>query len=202
MPPRLPHMAHAELSDLSAAVGNRIRTLRTARGVSLSALAAITQLGKGTLSELERGHRNPTLDTLFAIATALSVPLGDLLAADDAGPAEHQRTAPGAHGQNLDAELIGRWNEPTETVEVYRMVVRRGRRESRRHLTGVIESITVVHGEISVGGTDAPARLVAGQSHTFRGDQDHLYEGLAERSSTVLVMRYPAAGAGTSGERG
>ncbi len=202
MPPRSSHTARTELSALSTSVGHRIRELRTARGVSLSALAATTQLGKGTLSELERGRRNPTLDTLFAIATALSVPLGDLLVADAAGPAEDQHAAPGAHGQNVDAELLGRWSEPAEIVEVYRMVVRRGRRESRRHLVGVIESITVVDGEIAVGSTDAPVRLVAGQSHTFPGDRDHIYEGRAERSSTVLVMRYPAGTgeAGTSGD--
>lgn len=202
MPPRLPHTARTELSDLSASVGNRIRHLRTARGISLSALAATTQLGKGTLSELERGRRNPTLDTLFAIATALSVPLGDLLVADTAGPAEDRHAAPGAHGQNVDAELLGHWAEPAEIVEVYRMVVRRGRRESRHHVTGVVESITVVDGEITVGNIDAPIPLVAGQSHTFPGDRDHVYEGRAERSSTVLVMRYPAGTgeAGTSGD--
>ncbi|WP_306210125.1 helix-turn-helix domain-containing protein [Actinoplanes sp. RD1] len=177
--------------DLSASVGERIRDLRTQRGISLSALAVATGLGKGTLSELERGRRNPTLDTLFAIATALSVPLGELLVSGDGDPAPDRPGGPHAHGQNIEAELIGRWTEAAEVVEVYRMTVAQGRRQSGSHAAGVVESITVVSGEIEVGVAGDPARLVGGQSHTFPGDRDHCYEGLAPRSSTVLVMRYP-----------
>jgi XRE family transcriptional regulator, regulator of sulfur utilization len=51
-------------SQPGIAVGARIRALRTERGLSLSALAAAAGIGKGSLSELETGHRNPTLDTL------------------------------------------------------------------------------------------------------------------------------------------
>jgi transcriptional regulator with XRE-family HTH domain len=183
MPPRRPGAAVASFPDLSASVGERIRDLRTERGITLTALAVETRLGKGTLSELERGQRNPTLDTLFAIATALSVPLSDLLGKGSPGP--H------AHGQSVDAELIGRWTEPGAVVEVYRMTITQGRRESRSHASGVVESITVLSGEIAVGTDDDPAHLVGGQSHTFPGDQDHSYEGLVPRSSTVLIMRYP-----------
>jgi transcriptional regulator with XRE-family HTH domain len=192
--PRQPGAAPASFPDLSASVGERIRNLRTERGLSLTALAVATRLGKGTLSELERGQRNPTLDTLFAIATALSVPLGDLLLTESGDLPSGRPAGPQAHGQNIDAELIGRWTESTESaevVEVYRMTVGQGRRLSNSHASGVVESITVVSGEIAVGANDAPAHLVSGQSHTFPGDQDHFYEGLVHRSSTVLVMRYP-----------
>jgi transcriptional regulator with XRE-family HTH domain len=182
--PRPPGAFVPSFPDLSASVGERIRDLRTQRGITLTALAAATRLGKGTLSELERGQRNPTLDTLFAIATALSVPLGNLLVKD-------LGTGPHARGQSIDAELIGQWTELAEVVEVYRMTVSQGRRQSASHASGVVESITVVSGEIAVGANDDPAHLVGGQSHTFAGDQDHFYEGLAQRSSTVLVMRYP-----------
>jgi transcriptional regulator with XRE-family HTH domain len=190
MPTRQPGAAVTSFPDLSASVGGRIRDLRTERGFSLTALAVATRLGKGTLSELERGQRNPTLDTLFAIATALSVPLGDLLVTESNDLA-HGPPGPHAHGQSIDAELIGRWTESVEVVEVYRMTVSQGRRQSRSHTSGVVESITVVNGEIAVGTTSDPAHLVGGQSHTFPGDQDHFYEGLARQSSTVLVMRYP-----------
>lgn len=177
--------------EMATSVGRRIRTLRARRGVSLSALAAATGLGKGTVSELERGRRNPTLDTLFAIATVLAVPVSDLLA-----PATDERGRGGtarAHGQNVDAELLGRWTEAGEVVEVYRMIVGAGRRQSQPHAAGVTESITVLTGEVLVGWEGNPARLSSGQGHTFPGDRPHVYEGVAARSSTVLVMRYPAA---------
>lgn len=179
----------------------------------MSALAAATHLGKGTLSELERGQRNPTLDTLFAIATALSVPLSDLLATtpdsgvgaggsagdgagDGAGVSagDGARVSAGAtaHGQNVDAELLGRWEDGAEIVETYRMTIGAGRRQSQPHAAGVLESITVISGTVVVGTRDAPAQLSNGQSHTFAGDTEHFYEGITARSSTVLVMRYPS----------
>src|SRR4051812_41709202 len=62
-------------SRADPAVGQRLRRLREERGLSLSALARAAGLGKATLSGLEHGTRNPTLETLYAVAGALGVPL-------------------------------------------------------------------------------------------------------------------------------
>ena len=66
-------------SQPGIAVGARIRALRTERGLSLSSLASEAGIGKGSLSELETGRRNPTLDTLYALAGPLGVPLASLV---------------------------------------------------------------------------------------------------------------------------
>src|SRR5581483_5197516 len=67
--------------DLARLVGDRLRTVRKERGLSVGALAAAADIGKGSLSEIENGARNPTLGTLYALAGALGVPLAALLAA-------------------------------------------------------------------------------------------------------------------------
>ena len=61
------------------AVGRRVRALREDRGLSLSALARLAGVGKATLSGLENGTRNPTLETLYAITAQLGVPLAAVL---------------------------------------------------------------------------------------------------------------------------
>src|SRR3954468_2085982 len=66
-------------SEPGAAVGARGRALRVERGLSLSSLASAAGIGKGSLSELETGRRNPTLDTLYALAGPLGVPLAALV---------------------------------------------------------------------------------------------------------------------------
>lgn len=53
-------------------IGRRIRRLREERGISLSALARAAGVGKATLSGLENGTRNPTLETLWAITAELA----------------------------------------------------------------------------------------------------------------------------------
>ncbi len=62
------------LTEGAADVGRRVRELREHRGMSLSELARRAAVGKATLSGLEAGTRNPTLDTLQTIATALDLP--------------------------------------------------------------------------------------------------------------------------------
>jgi transcriptional regulator with XRE-family HTH domain len=62
-------------------VGQRIAALRKAQGLTQLRLAHRTGIALNTISRLERGeNENPELNTLLAIAAALSVPVGELLA--------------------------------------------------------------------------------------------------------------------------
>lgn len=64
-------------------VGERIRAVRTERGLSLRALSARAEVSIGLLSQAERGVTDPSLQTLRAIARALDVPLFDLFQAPE-----------------------------------------------------------------------------------------------------------------------
>lgn len=66
-------------------VGPRLRRLRTQRGVTLTELAEQTGISKSTLSRLETGQRNPSLDLLLPLAQAYRVPLDDLVGAPEVG---------------------------------------------------------------------------------------------------------------------
>ncbi|RBQ18904.1 XRE family transcriptional regulator [Spongiactinospora rosea] len=68
-----------------AQVGNRLRHIRTRRGVTLSALADATGISKSTLSRLESGQRRPSLELLLPIAQAHQVPLDELVGAPEVG---------------------------------------------------------------------------------------------------------------------
>ena len=69
-----------------------VRALRAARGLSLGELATASGTGKATLSRIEAGQANPTVETLFALADALGVPFG-ALTADRAAAVQHVRAA-------------------------------------------------------------------------------------------------------------
>jgi transcriptional regulator with XRE-family HTH domain len=65
--------------------GERIRTLRTEKGMTLPALAELADVSKGLLSKLENSEdSNPSLATLYKIAEALDVTLADFLATEQA----------------------------------------------------------------------------------------------------------------------
>lgn len=167
-----------ESAEVAADVGRRLRALRTERGLSLSELARRAGLGKGTLSELETGRRNPTLDTLFAVTSALRLPLSAALPAGRQAP-------PDASGEAVDAWLV----EQQKGADVYRLRIEPGHvQTSEPHAPGVREQVLVVSGELRLAGGDTVLR--PGQVLEYAGDVPHVWEAL-EPVSAVLVMRYP-----------
>jgi transcriptional regulator with XRE-family HTH domain len=65
--------------DVLAAVGPRLRELRSRNGVTLTRLAETTGISVSTLSRLESGQRRPTLELLLPLARAHSVPIDELV---------------------------------------------------------------------------------------------------------------------------
>ncbi len=70
-----------------AAVGGRLRALRTGRRLTLAQVADRAGVSEGFLSQIERNVANASIGTLRRIATALGVAMSDLFAAEfDPGP--------------------------------------------------------------------------------------------------------------------
>lgn len=176
--------------DLAARVGVRLRELREEQGISLSELARRSKIGKGTLSELESGRRNPTLETLYALTTALKVPLSTAL---------HGLGSPARiSGQAVDAVLIERFEADAEAdadasvTETYRIRIRAGtRQESVAHTSGTTEHLIVLAGTARVGRRTDPVLIGPGMHATWPADVPHLYEALAGDVEALLIVRYP-----------
>ncbi|ALE06750.1 XRE family transcriptional regulator [Arthrobacter sp. ERGS1:01] len=64
-------------------VGPRLRTLRLERGLTLDELSEQTGISPSTISRLENGKRNPTLELLLPISRTYQVPLDDLVGVPD-----------------------------------------------------------------------------------------------------------------------
>lgn len=173
--------------DRLTAVGRRIRELREEQGVSLSALAARAGIGKGTLSELETGQRNPTLETLYALAAPLQVPLAVLLGEE-----------PGAEASDdaVSARLMGiRHHDDGGITEVYWLAIApEGSRVSPPHGPGVTEHLLVVRGSATVGRAAEEITITAGESHSWRSDVDHSYTAAGEGALVVLTISSPPPG--------
>ena len=60
-------------------VGQRIKAVREARGLTQEALAAMVDLSPTHISVIERGLKTPNLDSFVAIANALGVSADALL---------------------------------------------------------------------------------------------------------------------------
>jgi transcriptional regulator with XRE-family HTH domain len=78
-------------APVSEALGARIREERQAAGHTVRGLAARIDVSPSLISQIERGRATPSVGTLWAIATELDIPVGDLF--DGAATARTARAA-------------------------------------------------------------------------------------------------------------
>lgn len=72
--------AGAAIDPLDRAIGERVRSLRAARGLTLDALADKAGVSRAMLSRIERGESNPTAQLLGRVCAGLDVTLSTLFA--------------------------------------------------------------------------------------------------------------------------
>jgi transcriptional regulator with XRE-family HTH domain len=66
------------IGNVSETLGAAIRQARQAAGFSVRGLAAKTEVSPSLISQIERGRATPSVATLWAIATQLGIPIGEL----------------------------------------------------------------------------------------------------------------------------
>jgi transcriptional regulator with XRE-family HTH domain len=75
----MPEEDRARLQQVRrAALGSRLRQLRSSRGLSQEAVARRAGIGRAHYSRIETGATSPTVDRLWHIAAALGVPMAEL----------------------------------------------------------------------------------------------------------------------------
>jgi XRE family transcriptional regulator, regulator of sulfur utilization len=182
-----------------------IRRLRAERGLSLSALARDAQLSKSTLSKLERGEANPSMDTLWSLASALNVPFATLFVDDG----EHAMIDVLRHDQAPRVVRDGRGaffsqNSKHDPHFVIRhMLSRHARgeleaysvdidpqveRQAAPHSRGVVEHLFVVAGRVEVQVGNFVEQLGEGDRLSFLADRPHAYRALDEKAARVVVL--------------
>lgn len=169
------------LAEGAPGVGPRVVALRAERGMSLSELARRAGIGKATLSGLESGTRNPTLDTLHAVAAALGVPLTAVVS-----------TAP-VRGVAVEMSLLRVFDDGPVTYELYRMRIPAGlAQQSPAHHAGVTEHATVFAGVLVAGPVGAALRAGPGEHVEWAADGPHGYAAIGpDDVQASLLIRYP-----------
>ncbi|MCL1869082.1 MAG: helix-turn-helix domain-containing protein [Promicromonosporaceae bacterium] len=166
-------------------LGRRVRHLRTRRGLTLDALGAAVGCTPSLLSLVENGRREPRLSLLRAIAAALDVGVGDLLAAE----APDRRAA-------LEIELERAQRGPLFGELALPLV-----RPSQRLPMPVLEQLVGLHAELArreeqAIATPEEARRANTELRLERQGRNNYYPHI-EQLAEDLVTRagYPGTGA-------
>ena len=154
-----------------------LRRLRIARRLSLSELARATGMSKATLSSVESGRSNPTIETLAALAGALRVPLGELLEEPPLGEVRIVRAGRLDRLEEDGVALSERAWGPHELEE------------PAPAGAGTRAGVYVLEGKLIAGPVERVTELARGDYASFQIDVPHLFE--TERTAArALVLTY------------
>jgi transcriptional regulator with XRE-family HTH domain len=174
-------------------VARNIRRFRLERKLSLGQLAERAGLSKQTLSTVEQGQGNPTIETLSALAAALDVPTQHLvtvwgtpvyvqragLAAWQLGPRGRQRQFDEIYGSGYVRTLVIDLEAPNSSYVTSDPV------------PGTLHHVFVVSGRARLGPVDATVELEEGDFVRFPGDVSHLWESVGDRAVLMVVTTVP-----------
>lgn len=160
--------------------------------MTVAALAEASRTGKATLSRIEAGQANPTLETLYALADALNVSWGALVAQPPARVALTRAADVPVAADPVQARLLAQITS-VPLIEALDVVFPAGgRRESGAHPRGVVEHLFLMEGRLRAGPREESEELAAGDVLRFAADVPHVYEVLGdEPARALLLMTYP-----------
>jgi transcriptional regulator with XRE-family HTH domain len=178
----------------NALIAHNVRRFRLERAMSLGDLARRSGISKQTLSKIEQGVGNPTVDTLAALAAALDQSTRRLLT-QWGTPVFVQRQTDAAweegHGwsERMLDEIYG-----SGYVRTLVLKLERGDRSDRviePHQPGTLHHLYVITGKLRTGPLADQVDLSAGDFVRFPGDVQHQHTCLSDRVVAHMVTTLP-----------
>ncbi|MCU9848263.1 XRE family transcriptional regulator [Defluviimonas sp. WL0024] len=175
-------------------IGQKVRGLRTAKGLGLEQLGDHSGLSAGMLSRIERGQLFPTLPTLMRIALVFGVGLEHFFAEGEVVPIveivrkkERIRLPntpsgePTFHFESLDFPVTDR------RMEAYLAEFPPGAPASAPHSHAGVEIVYVMSGSLGIDIHGKRRQLDAGDSIYFESEFDHSYVCLGDEPCRALT---------------
>ncbi|HWK77168.1 XRE family transcriptional regulator [Microbacterium sp.] len=176
--------------DLGTRIARTLRREREARGLSVSELARRAGVSKATVSQLEGGSGNPSVETLWALGVALDVPFAVLVDQQANAPtlirAADLAGVPSAAAA-YSATLLSA-SPPGARRDVYLIQADPGEpRRSDPHHAGTTEHVILLSGQALIGPAGDGVLLNPGDYLAYAGDTPHLFEAKVAGTSAVLI---------------
>ena len=183
------------MDDINRIVAVNLKKIREKNKLSLENLSELTGVSKSMLGQIERGESNPTLQTIWKIATGLKISLTSLIVS----------TKPEAEIINKSnispiVEDEGRFRiypmfpfDYEKRFEVLNIELDPGAASySEPHDENTEEHVLVQEGEFTIKINGDTYRVKAGDAIRYRADKDHAYYNLSDKLTKIsMVIYYP-----------
>ncbi|MBD8020992.1 helix-turn-helix domain-containing protein [Brevibacterium gallinarum] len=181
-------MTSSPLPQIAAA----LRRERTRLGLSLSEAAKRAAVSKSTLSGLEAGVGNPSIETMWALATAYQVPLAQLLdpPAPEVSVIRFGELPQLASGSADYAAMLLSSCPPHARRDLYLITAEPGSiKHSEPHEAGTVEHVIIGSGSARATVAEATIELAAGDYLRYPGDAAHSFEALEPGTLAVFAVQ-------------
>ncbi|WP_433565169.1 helix-turn-helix domain-containing protein [Nocardia sp. CA-151230] len=190
---QVPESAPQAPASPQEAIAAALRRERARSGLSLTEVARRAGIAKSTLSQLESGSGNPSIETLWALCLALDIQFSRLL--DPPTPqVQVIRAGEGpvlASARSEYRTTLLAASPSAARRDVYRITAEPGHpRDSAPHARGVVEHIVLCVGRAKVGLAEDPVELGPGDYICYPGDLPHVFEALEPGTWALLVSEY------------
>ena len=183
------------MKTLSESIGRNLRRYRALRGLPAFELAQRSGIARATLSALEAGRGNPTLDTLAAVAAVLGVDVVDLIEGAPQAMTIARAGSPSDVG-DAPSRLLRRFRAGPCSIDLHAFVLPSGATlDSEAHDPGVLEHVLVHTGSLEIvldpnGSASKRAQLGPGDYASFTADAPHRYCSLEGEVRGSLILHY------------
>jgi transcriptional regulator with XRE-family HTH domain len=170
-----------------------LRRERKRSGLSMAEVARRSGIAKSSLSQLEAGAGNPSVETLWALSVTLGVPFARLVEPPHATVQvirAGEGAAVGSDRADYTATLLSAC-PPQARRDIFVVAAEPGTpRESDPHMGGVVEHVVLCRGRARVGMADDPVELAPGDYIAYPGDLPHVFDALEPGTFAVLVSEH------------
>ncbi|MGO0060794.1 helix-turn-helix domain-containing protein [Brevibacillus fluminis] len=183
------------MDTINIVLAENLKTLRAEKKLSLDKVAEMTGVSKTMLGQIERGESNPTINTVWKIATGLKVSFTSLI--NQPQPDTLLVTQQDIHPLLEDN---GRYRiypffpfDESRRFEMYAVEIDKGGYLSAdAHSEGTEEFLTVFAGELTVRVNQEEYTVKSGESIRFKADRPHVYHNSGDSDARIsMVIHYP-----------
>ncbi|RJO69845.1 XRE family transcriptional regulator [Nocardia panacis] len=183
-------MTQQAIAQTLATIGPRLRSVRTRRNMTLTALAEATGISKSTLSRLESGQRKASLELLLPIAAAHELPLDELISGPRVADPRVHTTA-----RNVNGNTVIPLTRQPGPLQAYKMIIGPERTEPEPKVHDGHEWLYVLAGHLRLILAEHDLVLGPGEAAEFDTRQPHWF-GSTGRGPVEILSLF-----GTQGER-
>ncbi|GAB3290396.1 helix-turn-helix domain-containing protein [Parasphingorhabdus pacifica] len=184
------------------AIASNVRAARIRAGLTLEELTRRAQVSKGALVALEKAEGNPNLATLVRLADTLGISVAALMQETPESRVRvvaAESVAPlwtGERGSQARLVVTASGAAPTE---VWHWQLEPGEEyPSHPHQAGVVETVSVTSGRMTLVVDGAEYAVEPGQTAMFDGDIPHAYRGAGtETCRLIMTVHLPPGPAAT-----